>query len=156
MILYSRRLLLSSHQFIASAATFLPRSNSLLSSFVIGKQIIDTTTTMPSTVTNDSCRSIASNNNHSCFNNNNNNHDDIMKLMHPIGLGTYLMKREEIPIVLKNAIEIAGYRCIDCAPVYFNEDIIGDTIQSMIRHRIVSRNELFIVSKLPSPFHSNI
>jgi hypothetical protein len=157
MIVCSHRLLLSSlhHQIlIASAtATFLP-SNALSSSsyFVTGDTTMEK---LLSTVTNEvSCTKRTDD---TCSENSNKlQFDDVTKFIHPIGLGTYLMKREEIPIVLRNAIEIAGYRRIDCAPVYFNEDIIGDTIHSIIHHdKIISRGELFMVSKLPSPFHHN-
>lgn len=69
-----------------------------------------------------------------------------------IGLGTYLMDRQDIPTALSSALEL-GYRRIDCAPVYFNEDVIGDVLQNQQERGDVNRDELFVVSKLPSPFH---
>ena len=85
---------------------------------------------------------------------------------HPIGLGTFMMDRDqEVGTALQSAIA-AGYRRIDCAPVYFNEDAVGDALAAMITTavddapgiaaRVVSRQELFVVSKLASPFHRNV
>lgn len=70
-------------------------------------------------------------------------------VMPKIGLGTFLLDREKVRSTILKALEL-GYRRIDCAPVYFNEDLIGDVLeeQSMVR-----REELFIVSKLACPFH---
>jgi alcohol dehydrogenase (NADP+) len=69
-----------------------------------------------------------------------------------IGVGTFMLTREQLPVALPAAIQ-AGYRRIDCAPVYFNEDIVGDVLQSAMLNTAVKRKDLFIVSKLPSPFH---
>lgn len=74
---------------------------------------------------------------------------------HPIGLGTYMMHRESVATALRSAVQ-AGYRRIDCAPVYFNEDAIGDALFDITRENIVSRSDLYVVSKLPSPFHRNV
>jgi diketogulonate reductase-like aldo/keto reductase len=72
----------------------------------------------------------------------------------PIGLGTYELKPEQLPQAIHSAIHL-GYRRIDCAPVYFNEDKIGDVLAKEIieNNGAVSREDLFIVSKLASPFH---
>lgn len=73
--------------------------------------------------------------------------------MPPIGLGTLSMGADMVPQAIHNAIE-AGYRRIDCAPVYFNEDAIGDALASeLVVSGTVKRDDLFVVSKLPSPFH---
>lgn len=44
-----------------------------------------------------------------------------------------------------------GYRLFDCAPVYFNEKEIGDAFHSTTTR--VPRTDVFITSKLASPFH---
>lgn len=55
-----------------------------------------------------------------------------------------------------------GYRRIDCAPVYFNEDKIGDALSELLEQspskggnegEVILREDLFVVSKLASPFH---
>jgi hypothetical protein len=74
---------------------------------------------------------------------------------HPIGLGTYLMHREHVATALRSAVR-AGYRRIDCAPVYFNEDAVGDALFDILQEGVVSRSDLFVASKLPSPFHRNV
>lgn len=93
-----------------------------------------------------------------------------------IGLGTYLMQEEEqeedgtnheqhthfaIADRIASALRL-GYRRIDCAPVYFNEHVIGDALASYSSESTIQtwnippREELFLVSKLPSPFHTNV
>lgn len=70
-----------------------------------------------------------------------------------VGLGTYLLDKQDIPTVIPKAIQL-GYRRIDCAPVYFNEMEIGDALhQVLVSERSIPRDQLFIASKLPSPFH---
>ena len=89
----------------------------------------------------------------------------------PIGLGTMDIEPEEVSTAITSALRL-GYRRIDCAAVYFNEDKIGDALSialgpspaqgagEMERDRtkesepgVISRKDLYIVSKLASPFH---
>lgn len=72
--------------------------------------------------------------------------------MPPIGLGTYGIPPSSVPQAISTAIA-SGYRRIDCAPVYFNEDAIGDALQSEFNSGTIDRKDLFITSKLPGPFH---
>ena len=84
-----------------------------------------------------------------------------------IGLGTYMMDRDQIRTALPSAIA-AGYRRIDCAPVYFNEDAVGDVLAELLgqqqqqgestppQRNSIQRSDLYVVSKLPSPFHRNV
>lgn len=69
-----------------------------------------------------------------------------------IGLGTFGISREDANGAVESAIKV-GYRRIDCAPVYFNEDAIGDALANIVGRGDISRDDLFIVSKLASPFH---
>ena len=70
----------------------------------------------------------------------------------PIGLGTLGISPDQVPSSISSAIK-QGYRRIDCAPVYFNEDKIGDILQQELAKSDLERKDLFVVSKLASPFH---
>lgn len=70
----------------------------------------------------------------------------------PVGLGTFGIPPDSVGQAISSAIH-AGYRRIDCAPVYFNEDKIGDALATEIERGTISREDLFIVSKLACPFH---
>jgi len=72
-----------------------------------------------------------------------------------IGLGTFGSDRfnaAEIAGSVEGAIQ-AGYRHIDCASVYGNEDSIGPVLKAAIRGG-VAREELWITSKLWNDKHS--
>jgi len=72
--------------------------------------------------------------------------------MPAFGLGTW----KSAPGVVKKAIVEAikiGYRHIDCAAIYGNENEVGEGIQDCIEEGIVTRNELWITSKLWNNAH---
>lgn len=70
-----------------------------------------------------------------------------------IGLGTWLSKPSEVYNAVIEAIS-AGYRHIDCAYIYKNEKEIGDALQFAFSTGLVTREEMFITSKLWNNFHA--
>lgn len=69
-----------------------------------------------------------------------------------IGLGTWQLHGEEAYRVVREALEI-GYRHIDTAKLYDNEVEIGRAIADAVRAGEVSRDELFITSKVWNDDH---
>ena len=70
-----------------------------------------------------------------------------------LGLGTWKSSRTEVGAAVKAAIA-AGYRHIDCAAHYKNEAEIGAAIAELIADGIVTREELWITSKLWNDSHA--
>jgi len=69
-----------------------------------------------------------------------------------MGLGTWQAKRGDVYNAVLKAIEV-GYRHIDCAYIYDNEDEIGKALNFAFRQGMVTRGELFITSKLWNSEH---
>ena len=63
------------------------------------------------------------------------------------GLGTYQSKVNDLHDAIISALK-DGYRMIDCAAFYKNEEIIGETLQEAFNSGLVKREDLFITSKL--------
>uniref|UniRef100_A0ACB8EZ40 Uncharacterized protein n=1 Tax=Sphaerodactylus townsendi TaxID=933632 RepID=A0ACB8EZ40_9SAUR len=60
------------------------------------------------------------------------------------------------PGIVQDAIEVAvvnGYRHIDCAHLYENEEAIGEGLHRVLKKGLVKREDLFIVSKLWNGSH---
>jgi predicted aldo/keto reductase-like oxidoreductase len=70
--------------------------------------------------------------------------------MPKVGLGTLGITPSEAKPVINEALSM-GYRLFDCAPVYFNEKELGDAFHETTSG--VPRTDVFITSKLASPFH---
>ena len=64
-----------------------------------------------------------------------------------LGLGTYKLGPEETERVVRTAIEL-GYRHIDTASLYGNEVEVGKAINAAIAAGDVTREELFVTTKL--------
>jgi len=75
-----------------------------------------------------------------------------------IGLGTFGSDNydaETIAQAVKTAIKM-GYRQIDCASVYGNEKEIGAALQEVFAEGIVTREELWITSKVWNDKHKQV
>lgn len=64
-----------------------------------------------------------------------------------LGLGTYKLQGEDVESIVRRAIEL-GYRHIDTASIYENEVEVGKAINAAIAAGDVTREELFITTKL--------
>ena len=69
-----------------------------------------------------------------------------------LGLGTWKTDSENIKPVIKQAL-LTGYRHIDCAAVYGNEAGIGEALTEVFAEDEISRDQLWITSKLWSNAH---
>ncbi len=72
-----------------------------------------------------------------------------------IGMGTFgsdHFSPEQVAGAVAGAIR-AGYRLFDCAAVYGNEDLIGRVFEEAFKEGIVTRDELFITSKVWNDMH---
>lgn len=63
------------------------------------------------------------------------------------GYGVYQISKEDCERCVIDAIKV-GYRLIDTAQSYFNEEEVGNAIEKVIHEGIVKREELFITSKV--------
>lgn len=72
--------------------------------------------------------------------------------MPQLGLGTYKLQGEECKRVVREAIEL-GYRHFDTATLYDNEEAVGQALADAIAAGEVSRDDLFITSKVWHTHH---
>ncbi len=70
-----------------------------------------------------------------------------------LGLGTWKAEPGEVGKAVQEAIKI-GYRHIDCAAIYGNEAEIGKALEEVMQAGIVTRNQLWITSKLWNNAHA--
>ncbi|KAF9582197.1 hypothetical protein BGW38_000522 [Lunasporangiospora selenospora] len=72
--------------------------------------------------------------------------------MHLLGFGTWKVPKDIAADIIYKAIQ-AGYRLFDCACDYGNEVQVGQGIKRAIDDGLVTREELFITSKLWNTYH---
>ncbi|KAF2792256.1 Aldo/keto reductase [Melanomma pulvis-pyrius CBS 109.77] len=70
-----------------------------------------------------------------------------------VGFGTWQAAPGEAGRAVQTAIR-AGYRHLDCAPLYWNEKEIGHAITSVLSETHIPRSNIFITTKLWSSQHS--
>jgi alcohol dehydrogenase (NADP+) len=70
-----------------------------------------------------------------------------------LGLGTWKSEPEEVYRAVRSAIEV-GYRHIDCAAIYQNEEEVGRALSDAFQAGDVRREEMWITSKLWNDSHA--
>lgn len=70
-----------------------------------------------------------------------------------LGLGTWKSRPNELYDAIRQAIRI-GYRHFDCAFIYMNEEAIGKALKDAIDEGDVTREDLWITSKLWNNSHA--
>ena len=79
-------------------------------------------------------------------------------VMPAVGLGTFGSDKyspDQIADAVYGAVD-AGYRMLDCASVYQNEEQIGKVLEQLFADRVVRREELFITSKVWNDQHREV
>lgn len=69
-------------------------------------------------------------------------------------LGTYLMEGDELFNALDKAL-VAGYRAFDTAYMYNNEKTMGDALKELLPKHNLSREDIFIQTKLDPSHHGD-
>lgn len=75
-----------------------------------------------------------------------------------MGIGTFGSDKyspEQIAEAVYGAVK-SGYRLVDCASVYQNEDRIGEVLQKLFAEGVVRREDLFITSKVWNDQHREV
>lgn len=72
-----------------------------------------------------------------------------------IGLGTWQSAPGEVKAAVAHAIK-SGYRHIDCAYAYSNEDEVGEGIKEGVAAIGIRREDLFITTKLWCTYHTRV
>ncbi len=70
-----------------------------------------------------------------------------------LGLGTWRLEPGDVSKAVKEAVRI-GYRHIDCSPLYCNEVEIGEALSECFRDGVVTRDQMWITSKLWNDSHA--
>lgn len=70
-----------------------------------------------------------------------------------VGLGTWKADKGQVRAAVHLALQ-AGYRHIDCASVYQNEDEVGEALHHALSRGFITRSELYICSKVWNNDHA--
>lgn len=73
-------------------------------------------------------------------------------VMPPMGLGLWKSAPGEVKAAIKTALGV-GYRLFDGAAAYGNEKEVGEALNESITAGTVTRDEVFVVSKLFNTMH---
>ncbi len=73
--------------------------------------------------------------------------------MPALGLGTWKSEPDEVYRAVRSAIEV-GYRHIDCAAIYQNEEDVGRALKDAFRAGDAEREEVWVTSKLWNDSHA--
>lgn len=73
--------------------------------------------------------------------------------MPALGLGTWKSELDEVYRAVREAI-VVGYRHIDCAAIYLNEEDVGRALSDAFRAGDVSREDMWVTSKLWNDSHA--
>lgn len=73
--------------------------------------------------------------------------------MPALGLGTWKSEPQQVYLAVRAAIEV-GYRHIDCASIYGNEDEVGRALAEAFQAGDVNRDEVWVTSKLWNDAHA--
>ena len=79
-------------------------------------------------------------------------------IMPAMGLGTFGSDKyspDQISEAVYGAVK-AGYRMLDCASVYQNEAQIGEVLDRLFTEKVVTRDEMFITSKVWNDQHREV
>ncbi|HMO18454.1 MAG TPA: aldo/keto reductase [Oligoflexia bacterium] len=71
----------------------------------------------------------------------------------PLGLGTWKIAPDKVGEVIQTSIRM-GYRHIDCAYIYGNEDQIGESLSVCFNEGLITREDIWITGKLWNEFHA--
>jgi D-xylose reductase len=70
-----------------------------------------------------------------------------------VGMGFWKVEQEIVAERVVDALKL-GYRHLDCACDYGNESQVGDGLQRAFQEKIVSREDLWVTSKLWNTYHA--